>query len=143
MRLDAFLLADAASTPPDGKFYVHGGGLSRFVVPMLPFPLGVAVFIRFEVVDDDLRHAHDFRVSVTGPVGPNIAPLHFRAEAVHDPPPILEGEERYLHIALNLPLAIVRTGTYRLDLHVDDTLVRSQNVPLVLEGGGVDWMPST
>jgi hypothetical protein len=132
VRLDAFLLADAVSTPGDGKFYIHGGGLSRFVVPMLPFPLGVAVFIRFEVDETDIRQAHHFRVAVLGPVGPNIQPLDFESLPMDDPPTVLEGEQRFMQVGLNLPLGIIRTGLYRVELHVDGELLSSISVPLVL-----------
>jgi hypothetical protein len=137
MRLDAFILADAASTPGDGKFYIHGGGLSRFVVPMLPFPLGVAAFIRFEVDDADIRQAHHFRVAVLGPVGPNIRPIDFESIPLEEPSPlVLEGEQRFMQIALNLPLFVVRTGLYRVELHVDGDLLRSIPVPLVIAAEG-------
>jgi hypothetical protein len=134
MRLDAFILADAASTPGDGKFYIHGGGLSRFVVPQLPYPLGVALFIRFEIDDEDIRVRHRFRVMVFGPVGPNIHPLEFESEPTKKPPPILEGEQRFMQIGLNLPLFIVRTGLYRIELHLDGDIVRSIPIPLVVDG---------
>jgi hypothetical protein len=132
MRLDALILADAASTPGDGKFYVHGGGLSRFVVPELPCPLGVALFIRFEVDDEDVRVRHRFRVLVFGPVALNIQPLEFESAPTNDPPPLLDGEPRFMQIALNLRLGIVRVGPYRVEVYVDDELVRTLPVPLVL-----------
>jgi hypothetical protein len=132
MQLDAFILADAASTPGDGKFYVHGGGLSRFVVPVLPFPLGVAAFIRFEVGEDDISQAHQFRVAVLGPVGPNIRPIDFQ-NIPEEPARLLEGEQRFMQIGLNLPLFIVRPGLYNVELYVDGDLVRSIPVPLVVD----------
>jgi hypothetical protein len=132
MRLDAFMLADAVSTSDDGKFFIHGGGISRFVVPMLPYPLGVAVFIRFEVEDTEIRQAHRFRVAVLGPVGPNIQPLDFESVSAEEPPPVLDGEQRFMQIGLNLPLGIIRTGLYRVELYLDGELLRSIPVPLVL-----------
>jgi hypothetical protein len=132
MRLDAFLIADAASTSDDGKFFIHGGGISRFVVPMLPYPLGVAVFIRFEVDDAEIQQAHRFRVAVLGPVGPNIQPLDFESVPAEEPPPVLDGEQRFMQIGLNLPLGIIRTGLYRVELYLDGELLRSIPVPLVL-----------
>jgi hypothetical protein len=132
MRLDAFLLADAVSTPPgDDKFYIHGGGLTRFVVPMLPFPLGVAVFIRFEVEDADIQEPHRFRILVFGPVGLNLQPIDFESAAV-EPTPLLEGEQRFIQVGLTLPLGIIRTGLYRVELHVDEQLLGTISVPLVL-----------
>lgn len=135
MRLDAFIIADAASTPGDGKFYVHGGGLSRFVVPVLPFPLGVAAFIRFEVDEGDIRQAHHFRVAVLGPVGPNIRPIDFQ-NIPEEPVSLLEGEQRFMQIGLNLPLFIVRPGLYRVELYLDGVLIRSIPVPLIVDEAG-------
>jgi hypothetical protein len=134
MRLDTLILADAASTPPDGKFYIHGGGLTRFVVPQLPYPLGVAVFLRFEVSDEEMRKRHRFRVLVFGPVGLNIQPIEFESEATRKPPPLLEGEPRFIQVALNLPLLIGRVGMYRIEVYVDDELIRAHPVPLVMGG---------
>jgi Family of unknown function (DUF6941) len=133
VRLDAFILADAVSTPGDGKFYIHGGGLSRFVVPMLPFPLGVGLFIRFEVDDADLTRQHHLRVVVYGPVGPNLPPLDIVAEPPEEPSPLLPDEQRFMQVGLMLPLAVVRTGLYRVELELDGELVRSLPVPLVLD----------
>jgi hypothetical protein len=134
MRLDTFFLADAASTPGDDKFYVHGGGLSRFVVPMLPFPLGVSAFIRFQVDDSDIRRTHYFRLAVLGPVGPNIRPIDFESIA-QEPLPLLEGEQRFMQVGLSLPLFIVRTGLYRVQLRLDGRLIRTIPVPLILAPG--------
>lgn len=134
MRLDAFILADAASTPGDGKFYIHGGGLSRFVVPTLPFPLGVAAYMRFEVDEAEIRRAHQFRVAVLGPVGQNIRPIDFQ-NVPEEPVQLLDGEQRFMQIALNLPLFIVRIGLYRVELYLDGDLVRSIPVPLVFDAG--------
>ncbi|HUB35647.1 MAG TPA: hypothetical protein VL972_02385 [Solirubrobacteraceae bacterium] len=133
MRLDAFFLADAASTPGDGKFYIHGGGLSRFVVPRLPYPLGVAAFIRFEVEVADIQQAHQFRVAVLGPVGPNIRPLDFESIPESEPSLLLEGERRFMQIGLSLPLFIVRPGLYNVELYVDGNLARSIRVPLIVD----------
>jgi hypothetical protein len=132
MRLDAFFIADAASTLEDDKFYIHGGGLSRFVVPTLPFPLGVSAFIRFQVDDADIQSTHHFQLAVLGPVGPNIRPIDFES-IPQQPLPLLEEEQRFMQISLNLPLFIVRIGLYRVQLRVDGRLVRTIPVPLIVD----------
>ncbi len=37
-----------------------------------------------------------------------------------------------MQVGLNLPLGIMRTGLYRVELHVDGVLLRTIQVPLVL-----------
>jgi len=137
MRLDSFFLADAASTPGDGKFYIHGGGLSRFVVPMLPFPLTVAVFIRLQVDEAEVAAPHGFQVAVIGPTGqPNVPPLDIQSTPGTEVQPLLEGEQRYAQIALNVTLGIIRTGLYRVELHVDGDMLGNLPVPAVLAEPG-------
>ncbi len=84
MELDSLILADAVSTPPDDKFYIHGGGFSRYEVPGLPFPVPLGVLIRLKVDDEDLHKSHQFLVAFIGPTGlPNVPPVEF----VGTPPP--------------------------------------------------------
>jgi hypothetical protein len=49
-----------------------------------------------------------------------------------EPTPLLEGEQRFVQVGLTLPLGIIRTGLYRVELHVDGELLRTISVPLVL-----------
>jgi hypothetical protein len=134
MRLDAFLLADAVSTPPDGKVYVHGGGLTRIMAPSLPFILPqLGVLARFEVDESELQAPHEFVISLTGPDGAYVIPPgHLRSEPVGALGPLPDGEEHYLQIALNfgsLPLA--SAGIYRFELHADDEPVKTMTIPVV------------
>ena len=138
MEVDALILADAVSAPPDGKIYVHGGGFSRYEIPRLPAPIPLGVWIRIRVEDADIDKPHSIEVTLLGPAGvPNIPPI-----AVEAVPPsegmeaLAEGEERFLNLALQLPAVAVRDGLYHLQLQIDGELAREVPLPVVVTGEG-------
>lgn len=134
MELETLIVAEAVSTPPDDKFYVHGGGISRFEVPVLPFPIPVGVLLRVKLDDDDLLRSHHFRVALIGPLGrPNVAPAEFDVAGLDEEPPVLvDGEERFANIALQINAVAVRVGLYRLEVEIDGEAVRDVPIPVVL-----------
>lgn len=133
MRLDAFLIADAVSAPPDGKFYLHGGGITRFTLPVLPFTLPqLGVFIRFEIDEGEFDEPRQFRLTFTDPGGVLLVPPQEFASAPLESASLESGEERYVAIALTLGgLTFGRAGLHRLDFHLDGDLVRSMPLPVV------------
>jgi len=134
--LDALILADAVSTPPDDKFYIHGGGFSRYEVPALPFPVPLGVLIRLKVEASDLHKSHHFRVAFIGPTGlPNVPPVEFVGNPPTETAELVEGEERFVNIALQIGAVAVRDGLYHLELHIDGHLARRVPLPVVVTGG--------
>jgi hypothetical protein len=135
MRLDTFLIADAIAAPADdGKFYIHGGGLSRFEVPVVPFPMPLHVLIRLEVSDEELLStSHHLLIKLIGPAGlPNIPPINLETGPEKSLKPILDGEQRFLQLALSLPALVVRVGVFHLELHVDGKKLGSIPLPVKL-----------
>jgi hypothetical protein len=133
MRLDALLLADAVSAPPDGKFYLHGGGITHLNVPVLPFTIPqIGVFIRLEVDEDELGDPHTFKLAMTDPDGAFLVqPQEFAAGPI-EAAPLAPGEERYIAIALNLGgITFGRAGLHHFDFHIDRELARSVPLPVV------------
>jgi hypothetical protein len=133
MRLDAFLLADAASAPPDGKFYLHGGGITRFTVPVLPFTIPqIGVFVRLEVNEAEIQTEHRFRLSMIDPDGISVLPPQEFAAGPFEPAALEPGEERYVALALNLGgITFGRPGLHRFEFHIDGELLRSTPLPVV------------
>jgi hypothetical protein len=138
LRLNALLVADAVSAPPDGKFYIHGGGLTRLTVPIIPFPIPqLGVFVRLEVGEDEdlIGSVHEFRFALTDPDGVALGvPPKFQA-AIPGPPPGAPGpepgEQRFVVLAVNLAGIIVgRTGLHTLEFHVDDELLGEVPLPV-------------
>jgi hypothetical protein len=124
MQLDAFILADAVATPPDGKFYVQGGGLTRMEAPGLPAPISIAVLIQLGVDEDELKADHTIRLTLFGPTGqPNVAPIEIKTQLDPDAIPALRPGEP-VSAVLSAPLTglAVRAGVYRVELKVDEAI---------------------
>jgi hypothetical protein len=133
MELDALIVADAVTTTPDGKVYIHGGGYSRYDVAQLPAPLPLGVLIRLRVDEADLGSTHSFRLTFIGPTGlPNIAPIEIAGTPDKGQQQLAAGEERFVHIALQLHPVAVRAGLYQLQLEIDGELARTLALPLVV-----------
>jgi hypothetical protein len=125
MRLNALLLADAVSAPPDGKFYIHGGGLTRLSVPVLPFAIPqLGVLVRLESGPEEIGKIHEFAFELVDPDGNPVAALpRFTAEV---PPPLPgmpepeEGEQRFVVLGLNLAgITVGRRGLHQFRFLLD------------------------
>jgi hypothetical protein len=119
------LIADAVSAPPDGKFYIHGGGLTRLTVPVLPFVVPqIGAFVRLEIDEDEVGQEHEFRFALTDPDGVPVG-LWPSCRAELPPPPsgapeLEEGEQRFVVLAINIPgIQLGRRGLHRFEFHVD------------------------
>jgi hypothetical protein len=131
MRVDVFLLADAA-TVADGKLYVHGGGITRINTHVLPLLVPTTLTVRFAMEARELEEAHRFSWVVRNPDGSLLMP-----EAVLDSSPgekaeLIEGEEGYLQLTIQMPLMVQHAGVHRVTFSVDGEIVRDMTVPVVL-----------
>jgi hypothetical protein len=134
MRLDSFLLADGASAH-DGKLYLLGGGVTRINPPQLPWihpQLALVLRLRFDHLDD-VAADHTVGVSLWYPDGSSLlAPPTFPLQR-EQPTTVSSDEEIYLHFVLNLGgLPLVQEGTYRIEIALDDEVVREMALPVVL-----------
>lgn len=135
MRLNALLVADAVSAPPDGKFYIHGGGLTRLTVPQMPFVVPrLALFIRLEVDADEVGTSHEFCVEFRDPQGgPRGALSPFTAIIPPPVPELVEGEERFVVITLNIAgIPIEQAGLHSLVFLIDGEVVSQTQFPVLL-----------
>jgi hypothetical protein len=143
MRLDSFLLADAATANADGRVYIHGGGITRFDVPGLPFGTPLSIYLRFIVDDDELSSPHEFEIEFTDPTGARVIPLPtltFQPGEVINLP---EGEEQYMQMALQFgQVGFTRAGVHTLVVRCDGKELRRMTLPVaVTEQGGVQQGP--
>jgi hypothetical protein len=135
MRLSALLVADAVSAPPDGKFYIHGGGLTRFTVPSLPFPIPqLGIFVRLEVEQTEVGQSHGFQFTLTDPDGVAVGAFpRFEAALPETPVPLEDGEQRFVVLAVNIGGILVgRTGLHHLKFLVDDEPLGTVPLPVVV-----------
>lgn len=124
------------SAPPDGKFYVHGGGLTRLTVPILPFMVPqLGVLVRLEIEEHEVGEMHEFRFALTDPDGDPVGlwPT-FNAELPPLPPgspDLEEGEQRFVVLASNIgAIQVGRKGLHRFQFHVDGNLLGEIPLPV-------------
>lgn len=143
MRLDMAILADAATAPPDGKLYIHGGGITRITAPVLPWTQPqLAIVARFLVESGDEHESHALEVTLASPQGQNIFPPAAIEIPTHEfPGPPLEGEERFMQMALAIAaLTFAVEGVYRINLTLDGEHIRS--LPLAVVGTPAQGPPA-
>jgi hypothetical protein len=133
MQVETFLLADAVSAPPDGKMYIHGGGLTRINAPMLPFSLQLGVAVRLAVTEDELRTPHVFSLTFTDHNGAEIHPtLQLKSMPLTQIEPLAEGEERFAQLALNVGgLTFTREGPCKIEFAIDKLPLRTLTLAVV------------
>lgn len=138
MRLDLMLLADAATASPDGKLFIHGGGVTRITAPVLPWTQPQLVLVaRFLVEPDAYNRPHELQVSVTDPEGAIVVPPAQLPVTPQPQPEHIQGEELYMNMALGMAsLSFTREGAYRFELRLDGKLVRA--LPLVVVAARLD-----
>lgn len=136
MELETLIVADSVSTPPDGKFYIHGGGISRLEVPSLPFPIPLGILLRLRIEsEDDLRRSHRVGVVLRGPRGvPNVPGVEFDLAPPEDLP-LLEGEEQFANVSLQINAVAVLAGLYRVEIALDGETVRELPIPVIVAEG--------
>jgi hypothetical protein len=136
MELETLIVADAVSTPPDDKFYVHGGGISRLEVPTLPFPMQLGVLLRFKIEKDDLTHSHRVGVVLIGPANvPNVPGIEFDLAPPEELPALAPGEERFANVGMQINGVAVRAGLHRLQVDLDGKRVRDVPIPVIVVAG--------
>lgn len=70
MRIRNFIVADAVSGGPQGKWFVHGGGvtqISAFEFPYVQAKLGLLVTLVYEGPEDDIEH--DVEIAIASDAG--------------------------------------------------------------------------
>jgi Family of unknown function (DUF6941) len=135
MRLDAFLLADAARVADDGKLYIHGGGVTKIEAPSLPWLVPrLSVALRFQVEDEDFDGWPPGMVRLVFQAPDRGEILHAVLPFPDEPPTGgVEGEEVFLQLVLNLePLPVAITGAHRFELSLDERMLRVLPLPVVL-----------
>lgn len=118
MRLDWFVLADAAHVA-DGKYYIHGGGITRITAARLPWVHPqLALTARVLLEPDNVGH-HVLLLEVLGPDDEKVTEANL-GFVVEPPTDVLEGEPFTAHLAVTLAhLVLVREGTHRIAVAID------------------------
>jgi hypothetical protein len=133
MQLDTFMLADAATGTPDGKLFIHGGGITRINPPVLPWTQPqLAIVARLLMDPDDWDATHELQLLVLDPDGALVMPPAPIPVTAPPRPQAAEGEEQYVQLALGLASpTFAREGTYRVELRLGERLLRSLPLSVV------------
>src|SRR3981081_2738109 len=125
-----FTLCDHAAVPPDGKIYIHGGGVHQLFVPQLPGPLRTLfLMVRLSIPWHMLGEPHTVRIRAldldrvaVGPTDPLITtPVELGKAAGLRP-----GDESAINICAELSgLPIQQPMTLRFHLLVDEETIGS------------------
>jgi hypothetical protein len=114
------MLADAA-TAIEGKFYIHGGGLTKVTPPRLPWLQPLAICIDLEVQELDRDSQHRIEITVFGPdhevlTGPDLHPF-----TAPRPVDLAEGEKPAFHVAMtHNGLTLKEVGPHVIRVVLDD-----------------------
>lgn len=85
MELDYALFADAASSPPDRKLYILGGGFSTLTLPQVPGRAAFAVVAGFRFTEADSEKRFDVELRFVDSAGKLVIPptnLQFQSAAL-------------------------------------------------------------
>jgi hypothetical protein len=119
LKLDYVLLAEAASSG-EGKQFLHGAGLRRVDVPVLPILVQVAVAMRFTA---DLREAgdrHTLQIRIEQPSGGDLLetpPLEIDVPA---DPPTPDAEELGVQAMVQGGFSFPEAGWYLFHVTLDN-----------------------
>jgi len=143
MKLDMAMLSDAATALPDGKLYIHGGGVTRITATVLPWTQPqLAIVARFLLEEGDEDESHMLGLTFTNPQGHNMLPETSIEVAPQEQPAAVEGEERFLQLALNIAaLTFTADGVYHVGLSLNGETVRS--LPIAVIGVAPTGAPSS
>ena len=140
-----FTLCDHATVPPDGKVYIHGGGVNQVFVPHIPGPvrtlwLVVRLFIPWHM----LGEPHTVKIRALdldrNPVGPT-DPLLTTPFELGKPPGHRPGDESAINLCAELSsLSVQQPMTMRFHLIVDDETIGS--LPLKVAQMPPQMMPN-
>jgi hypothetical protein len=125
-----FTLCDHATAPPDGKIYMHGGGVNQVLLPQLPGPIrNLWLMIRLSIPWHMLGEPHTVRIRALDldrkPVGP-ADPLITTPFELGKPPGHRPGDESAINMCVELTgLSVEQAMTLRFHLTVDDEVIGS------------------
>jgi hypothetical protein len=125
-----FTLCDHATVPPDGKIYIHGGGVHQVLAPQIPGPLPrLFLVVRASIPWHMLGEPHVIKIRALDldrrPIGPS-DPLITTPFELGKPPGHRPGDESAINICAELTgLSVSQPMTLRFHLLVDDETVGS------------------
>ena len=130
MELTFAFFADSAAVPPDGKFYVLGGGFSTLAMAQLPSRAVFAVVAGFRFSSPDAGQRHQVELRFTDADGRLVLPaatLQFQAQGSGPPP----GQEVSVCTVSYLQPMLAEPGTYAAEYWFEERLLSAVRLQVV------------
>jgi hypothetical protein len=144
LELDSFLIADGAYGSPEGKIYIHGGGITRLNPLWVPWlQPQLAFMIRLKAEPEDFGEHHVVTIAFIDPAGEEGE----RSTIAHEfgpigPPEAIEGEDLFLQLFLTIsPIPFNRAGLYHVAVRVDGDELRRDPFPINPQMAHPDELP--
>lgn len=123
MRLDFAMLADDAAVL-GGKFYIHGGGVTRITAPKLPWTHPrLALCLSFKTEHpEELARQYTLRLALSDPDGNALAPPEaFGFQGNQPSDGALPGEDTSLFLMVSLsPIIFHKAGVHHIGFVLAD-----------------------
>lgn len=139
MRLDFAMLADDAAIF-GGKFYIHGGGVTRITAPRLPWTHPrLALCMSFKTEHrEDLAGQYTLGLTMLDPEGVALAPPEaFGFQGDQPSEEALPGEDTALFLMVSLsPIVFHQEGVHRLVFGLGEDVRYEVPLPVILAKSG-------
>jgi hypothetical protein len=118
LNLDFALIAEAAAAA-NGKLYLHGAGVRKLDVPILPWNLSLAIVLRFTALPAEQGDSHDLSVFVQAPDGRRVIEGATLSMMVAEPMSP-EADELGLIGVMEFAFGVAEEGWWQFDLRLDE-----------------------
>lgn len=134
MRLHFMLLAQAASAPPDGLLYIHGGGINTVLAQQVPLSFQGTLVIRLLADRSETGRQVPLEIQVNDEDGGGILPQPVRLAIAAQPVPHHPvGWPIPVQVVANLTgVQLPRAGDYTIDVLLADQHVGSEHLRVVV-----------
>jgi len=130
MRLQFTLLAQAASVPPDGLLYIHGGGINTVWTQKVPLGFQGTLVIRLLADRSEADRPQPLEIQVNDADGRSVLPEPIRlpvAAKAHPDHPV--GWPIPVQVVANLTgVQLAQEGNYTIDVLLNDQHLGSENL---------------
>jgi len=124
MEMSFAFFADAATVPPDGKFYALGGGFSALALPSLPGMASFAVVAGFRFGTADAGQVHLVELRFVDMLGKLVLPPATMRFESAGPPPTGTGEVSVSTVSVLQP-TLGEPGEYAAEFWHEGELLNS------------------
>lgn len=143
MRLHFMLLAQAASAPPDGLLYIHGGGINTVLTQQVPLAFQGTLVIRLFADRSEAGRQVPLEIQINDEDGRQVLQQPVRLPIAAQPVPNHPvGWPIPVQVVANLTgVQLERAGEYTIDVLLNDQHVGSEHLRVLVGTPGAPVPP--